>query len=335
MSGRAPTAAPVRLGLVGCGRLAEQGYVPAVARCAAVELVAIADPDRDRRESVAARVRGATGQVVSAHADAASLLSSGSVGALVLATPVATHLADVERAAAAGVPVLVEKPPAADAVDAAALAAVGGQVWLGFNRRFELPVADLRARIPTSGRLDVELRLTYRRASWGAHTVRDDVVLDLVPHLADLARWLTGSEAGSVAAEELTPDRARLQVELARGRARILAAADRLHEERIVVRAAGGRPVAGHRTGGPLGAVLGRVDAVRALASGRPAPHPLVASLAAQLTAFAAAVRGDDPGPLATPADGVAAMCVIDAARTSGRAGGTPVTVPDLREPTC
>jgi predicted dehydrogenase len=70
-------------------------------------------------------------------------------------------------------------------------------------------------------------------------------------------------------------------------------------------------------------------------ARGRTSPHPLAVSLAAQLDAFAAAVRGDDPGDLATADDGLAAMAVVDAARTSAAAGGAPVPVTDLREPTC
>ena len=43
---------PLRLGLIGCGRLAELGYAPAIARLGEVELVAVADPDRERRDAV-------------------------------------------------------------------------------------------------------------------------------------------------------------------------------------------------------------------------------------------------------------------------------------------
>ena len=42
--------------------------------------------------------------------------------------------------------------------------------------------------------------------------------------------------------------------------------------------------------------------------------HPLIASLRAQLSAFAAAARGADGGLLATAEDGVRAMRVIEAA---------------------
>ncbi|MFP5320917.1 MAG: Gfo/Idh/MocA family protein [Acidimicrobiia bacterium] len=320
---------PLRLGLVGCGRLAELGYVPAAALAADVELVAVADPDPQRRAAVA-ELAGAT-----AHPDAASLLGVGEVDAVVLATPAAHHLADAERAVEAGVPVLVEKPPGPDALGALALMRLGPSVRVGFNRRFDPAVAAVRAALPATGPLDLHLSIAYRRASWSAHTVRDEVLLDLVPHLVDWARWLTGADVSSVAASELVPDRAVLSLGLGRGRATVVAAADRLHEERVEVRDAAGALVARHRTGGPVGAVLGRARAVADRAAGRSTPHPLAASLAAQLQAFAAAVRGDDPGELATADDGLAAMAVVDAARTSATAGGAPVPVIDLREPTC
>lgn len=321
---------PLRLGLVGCGRLAEQGYVPAVHRAVGVEIVAVADTDPGRRRTVAALVGGE----VSVHADAAALVGSAAVEALVLATPVAHHVADAELAVAHDLPVLVEKPPAPDGAGARALAALGDGVRIGFNRRFDPAVAALRRTLPP-GPLDLDLSIAYRRASWSAHTVRDEVVLDLVPHLVDWARWLTGGDVVSVAAGHLAPDRAVLELGLGRGRATVTAAADRLHEERIEVRGAGGAVVARHHAGGPVGALTGRVRSVASRLRDGDAPHPLAESLAAQLDAFAVAVRGEDAGSLATAADGVAAMAVVDAARASAAAGGAPTSVLDLREPTC
>lgn len=291
---------PLRLGLVGCGRLAELGYLPAAGRTSAVELVAVADPDPARRSRLASLGGDARRGRLAAFASARELL--GEVDAVVLASPAPAHLDDAVAAAEAGVAVLVEKPPAPDAAGAAALAALQPAPWVGFNRRFDTQVQAVRDAVPATGDLSLTLRLHYRRASWGAAAVDDPVLLDLGPHVVDLARWLTGSEVVRVAHADLSHDRASIQLELERGTAWLDLAADRLHRELIEVR---GTTVARHEVGGPVAAVTGRL---------LPGPHPLVASLAAQLDAFARAVRGEPAPDLGTAADGVAVMTVLDGA---------------------
>lgn len=332
------TASPVRVGLVGCGRLAERGYVPAAAVAQDVRIVAVADPDVHRRRVLAARAArsGAADTVVTDHRDAAALLERAAVDALVLATPADRHVADAELAVERGVPVLVEKPPAPDAAGAARLVELGPLVHVGFNRRFDPSVAELRAAVPPGGDVDLHLELRYRRASWDAHTVRDEVVADLAPHLVDLARWLSGRDIGAVAARELTPDRATLVLDLGDRQATIEVAAEHLHRERIEVRAPGGRLLARHRTGGPVAALMGRSGAILARLAGRARPHPLAASLASQLDALAAAVHGEPLCGLGSAAEGLVVMYVIDAARTSAASGGAPVPLTDLPErPSC
>ncbi len=295
---------PVRLGLVGAGRLAEAGYVPAAAAAAGVTLVAVADPDPRRRARVAALAGG-----VPAHPDCAALLAAADVDALVLATPAAAHLADARAAAAAGIPVLVEKPPAPDRDGAAALAALAPPPSVAFNRRFDPAVAALRAAVPRGAEVGLRLEIGYRRGGWGAHTVTDDALLDLGPHLVDLARWLTGEEVTDVRRVTVTPQRAGFDLVLGPARARVRCATDRVHRERVAVRRRDGTPVGQHRVGGPVAAVLGRLPG-----AGR-RPHPLVASLTAELVAFARTVRGTPDPTLGTAADGVAAMAVLDEVR--------------------
>ena len=50
-------------------------------------------------------------------------------------------------------------------------------------------------------------------------------------------------------------------------------------------------------------------------------------SLTQQLEAYARALRGADPGPLATAGEGAAVMRVLDAARRSDAVGGDTVAV--------
>ena len=128
------------------------------------------------------------------------------------------------------------------------------------------------------------LEISYRRGGWGAHTVHDDALTDLGPHLVDLARWLTGADVTEVRRAVVTPERAEFDLGLGAARARIRCVTDRPHHERIEVRHRDGGLVGRLVRGGLLAAVRGRL--------GPRGPHPLVASLTAQLEAFARAVRG-------------------------------------------
>lgn len=314
---------PLRLGLVGCGRLAEVGYLPAVARTPAVEIAGVVDPDPTRRSVLAAQCGGDT----TSHGGLDDLLATSGLDGVVLASPATAHVPDAARVVAAGLPVLVEKPPAPDAAGARHLVELGPSVRVGFNRRYDDGARSLRAAVANAHPVDLDLSIQYRRASWRPHSVRDDVLADLGPHLVDWARWLTGGAAEEVTTVDLSTDRAELDLRLDTGRARLTAAADRFHAERLVARDRAGTRIARHRVGGPVAAVTGRFPR-------RGRPHPLVASLAAQLHDFAAAIRGGEPPDLGTAADGHAVMAVIDAARASALAGGRATPVADPVEQT-
>jgi predicted dehydrogenase len=293
---------PVRIGLVGAGRLAEVGYLPAAAAARDVVLAAVAEPDPVRRDRVAALAGG-----LPAFPSAAALLVGADVDALVLATPAAAHLDDARLGASHGLPVLVEKPPAPDRAGADAIAALTPAPHIAFNRRFDPAIAALRAATPAGTVVAVVAEISYRRGGWGAHAVADDALLDLGPHLVDLARWITGADVTRVRRASVTPQRAAFDLELGTARARIRCATDRMHHERVEVRHRDGTLVGRHRVGGPVGAVLGRL---------RPGPHPLVASLIAELEALARTVRGEPDPVLGLAADGVAVMAVLDEVRT-------------------
>lgn len=298
------------IGLVGCGRLAQVGYLPALRAAEGLRLVAVADPAPPRRAEVA-------GQRVPAFATAAELLEATAVDGLVLATPASAHLADARRAAAVGVTALVEKPPAPDAADAAALAALTPAPRVGFNRRFDPRTARVRDAAAGAG-LEVRLELRYRRRSWRAHTVADDALLDLGPHLIDLARWTTGQEVTAVEGAVLLPERAAFGLTLTDGRAAVRCATDRPHRERVEVRGPDGRVLARAGRGGLVAGLWERL---------RPRPRPLVASLTRQLEAFAAVLDGAPAPDLGTAADGAAVMAVVDAVRASARGDGDRVDV--------
>jgi predicted dehydrogenase len=296
----------VKLAIAGCGRISQVGYAPAVRRVGGVELCALADPDRERRDRLAAATGGpGTFDTV------AELLERARPDAIVIASPPDQHVEQAQLAAAAGVPVLVEKPPGRDAAEAEELAALEPPIYVGFNRRFSHLTA-IAPRVPAEGELELSLRLSYRRASWRAHQVRDDALGDLGPHLADLAACLLGGELRSARATAVAPERARLELTGARGSARLVCRTDSAWVERVEVRRSSGELSARSVHGGPARAAIARL---------RRGEHPLVASLAGQLRALSGTLRGEERGLLATARDGVVAMRALDAARASARIG--------------
>ncbi len=302
-------AGALRVGLVGCGRLAERAYVTALELAHGVRLAAVADPEAARCALVAPGVP--------AFATAEELTASNGVDALVVATPAETHLEVARAAASCNLPALMEKPPAADVDGARELERLDPAPWLGFNRRFEPAIAALADKVPDAEPIELTLTFSARRGAGGAHAARDDVLLDLGPHLIDLARWLSGAEIERVRAR-LAGESATLEADLGvRGKATIACAGDKPWRERFEVRDARGHRLAMHVAGG-LGAHLARLQR---------GPHPLVVSLARQLEAFASAARGQAVTELASAAAGVATMRAIDAARASAAGGGAWVAL--------
>lgn len=304
------TGGALRLGLVGCGRLAELGYVPAARVAAGVEIVAVCDPDRSRRGLVAAKL-GA-----SAHARLGELLNATTLDGIIVCTPPEDHEEAAVAAAQAGLAALVEKPPAPDGAGSLRMAALTPAPWIAFNRRFDQGLA-LEQKVPGDGDIEMHMVLHYRRKSWRPVARGDDALLDLAPHMIDLALFLTGSLPLAVRAH-CTRERAGLVLATTRAEVKIECATNRPHHELVEIRRAGGRRVARAERGGRARGVLTRLT---------PRAHPLVRSLTLQLEAYGRALRGEDPGPLATAGEGAAVMRVLDAARRSDAVGGDTVPV--------
>jgi predicted dehydrogenase len=252
-----------------------------------VRLTAVADPVRERCTNIAPSV--------AAFTSAAELLDADAADALVLATPAADHVADATLASQAGIPTLVEKPPARTAREAAELARLDPLPFLGFNRRFEPALQELRKAALASPSVRLRLVLYRRRSSWPSYEGTDPVALDLGPHLVDLAFWLSGAEAARVTGQA-DQTRLSLHVELAgqRGSAEIDCALGRPYRELVEVHGIGSFARGGLRS------------------AFRAGQSPLVTSLASQLESFARAVRGGVEPDLATAHDGVRVMRALE-----------------------
>src|SRR5438874_1465051 len=105
---------PVRVGLVGCGRVATI-HAAALKSRPEAGFVAACDASRDRAEAFAARYG------VRPFTDVSTMLRDGGVEAVIVGTPHPLHSAPAVDAAEAGVDVLVEKPMAASLADCDAM----------------------------------------------------------------------------------------------------------------------------------------------------------------------------------------------------------------------
>jgi predicted dehydrogenase len=307
----------LKVGLVGCGRLAERGWLPALAMAEAAgtaRIVGLAEPDAARR---AAAARAAGLDAAAAFADWRDLIAAGAADALVLALGGRAQVEPATAATAAGLAVLVEKPPGGDLEGATALARLAPPPLVGFSRRFDPAWRELRdAAAGASTPHALELRLTYRRSGWAPHVVEDDALADMGSHAIDLAAWIGGAPVTRARCTRLEAESAEGELELAeeRGDARFAVAQAGSYAELGRLAGAGAEV----RRGGAWRNALGRF--------GRgPDAGALVRSLAAELAAFA---RRD--GDVATAADGVRCQAVLGALRASaaGDGGWVEVTVP-------
>ncbi len=109
-------AQPLRVALVGCGRIAQVAHLPALEKAEGVRLVAVTDPSADVAAAVARRY-----DVPVVHPDQAAVFADPQVEAVIVAAPDRFHYAIAAEALAAGKHVLVEKPLTATSAEAETL----------------------------------------------------------------------------------------------------------------------------------------------------------------------------------------------------------------------
>ena len=192
----------MRWGIAGYGWVARDHMIPGI-REAGGTVAAVADP------SSAARDR-AVAAGLTAFASTEEMLAAGDCDLLYVATPNDAHLPPVRAAAAAGIPVLCEKPLAATLDEAIAIGRAGAGLLAGtaFDQRHHPAHRAMRAAISTGtiGR-PVAVRIVYAcwvgpdwspdgaaHDNWRADPARagGGAVVDLALHGLDLVQLLTG-----------------------------------------------------------------------------------------------------------------------------------------------
>jgi myo-inositol 2-dehydrogenase/D-chiro-inositol 1-dehydrogenase len=207
MSGATKRAARLRVGVIGCGRVALLAHLPALARANDVELVALADSDPESLRAAASRAPRAA-----LHADWRPLVESSAAEAVVVCLPNALHAEVATAAFDAGRHVYLEKPLATNLREARAVA----EAWrrarkvgmIGFNYRFNKLYAAAR-RHALSGRLGalVAARTVFSTAvgdapQWKrARESGGGALLDLASHHVDLVRFVFEREVREVSAD--------------------------------------------------------------------------------------------------------------------------------------
>jgi len=191
----------LKLALAGAGLFGEE-HLRVMSRMADVEIAGIADLNAKAAESAAQRYG-----VLDWGTDIIALLDRRKTDGLIIATPGQTHVPIARQALQRGIPVLVEKPMAMTAVEAATLvereALSQAFVLPGHVLRFSMPHR-LIADIVGSGEIGRLLSLTARRYRDDSHALRypdiDPIMMTMI-HDIDLALWMAGVPAQEILAQ--------------------------------------------------------------------------------------------------------------------------------------
>lgn len=156
---------PKRIGLMGCGVVADYGHVPAILKTPELKLQAIFDPNTEARN----RFQEKFG-IAEAYTTTDAFFQSG-IEAVVITSPAPCHQENVLAAAAYGLPVLCEKPLAMNRTEAgkmiAAMNEAGVSLYTAFCYRFSPSALKIRELVKAKAIGEVRsLRLIY---NWNCH----------------------------------------------------------------------------------------------------------------------------------------------------------------------
>jgi len=218
---------PLRVGLLGVGRIAQLYHLPILSTLPGVELTAVAEQDAELRERCRSQAPAAV--LFSHHQE---LIESSRLDAVVICLPPALHAEAAIACFERGLHVYLEKPLATTLEEGEriirAWRRAGTIAWIGFNFRFHPLVVEMRDALSNGavGKL-VAVRASFcatGRSLPGWKRQRNcggGALLDLASHHFDILRFVLGQEitevnslVGSHASEE---DTAAVQLRLAAG----------------------------------------------------------------------------------------------------------------------
>ncbi len=229
----------IRIGIVGCGEVANFGHLPAIVSSGEYQVAALFDPNEERLATTAAKFGNPP-----TYKDLTNFYRAN-LDAVVIASPAPTHYENVLIAAKQGVHVLCEKPISDDEDEAVEMAQVmegSGKVFtIGYCYRFS-PVAKQIEQWVADGVIGTvrSLRLVYiwnlhgrfepdkngswiESPRWRGRMVEGGPMVDCGVHCIDLARmWLKDEVAqvhghGAWVADYDAPDHMFLHMDHCKG----------------------------------------------------------------------------------------------------------------------
>lgn len=195
---------PVRVGIVGCGKIAEMDHVPGLKGAKGAKITALLDADPARMQALS-KMFDLDAQMFT---DWDAFVDSG-IDAAVICTPNFLHVPQTVAALKAGLHVLCEKPMApntAAATKAVEAAKRAGKV-LQINQTLRYwPLCQTIAKIVQEGQIGEPIHIRSFRcmparpdvawspgASWFvSKAAHGGLVLDIGVHMADLMQWVGG-----------------------------------------------------------------------------------------------------------------------------------------------
>lgn len=210
-----------RLGLIGAGRMGRT-HLQAIGGSQQVRVTGVVDSDARTRAAVEAAGTPAFPSVD-------ELLAAGRIDGALIAVPTNRHVAVLETVAAAGIPVLCEKPCGLTVAETSRCASAASRarvlLQVAYWRRFVPELGDIRHQVRSGELGDI---LAVNCYQWDAAPPSAEfrgssggIFIDMGVHEFDQVRWLTGQEfktvhvASSGAGDsDRDPDCAQLVAEL-------------------------------------------------------------------------------------------------------------------------
>ncbi|MEM9882803.1 MAG: Gfo/Idh/MocA family oxidoreductase [Planctomycetota bacterium] len=200
-----------KIGVMGCGNVATYGHLPAIRDTDGLDLHALFDPNTGQVRDLASPQRFDVPHACDNEDD----FFAADLDAVAICSPAPFHEANVNAAAARGLPILCEKPLSMDHPQGQRMIdtceAAGVPLYVAFCYRFSPSAMRIKELVAEGAIGDVRsLRLIYNWDCHGKYNWRDPKkgiaehrhgrmleggpMVDCGTHQIDLARWWTGSD---------------------------------------------------------------------------------------------------------------------------------------------